>query len=105
MGSVTLTAPESLGFLAGSTLSGGIINGFDAGSSQAVKTSFYAGGSVKTPLKCLSVGFAFDYVALANVPATIDSNGDTIIPSQKSGYQNATALYLLWQATDKLSFN
>jgi hypothetical protein len=103
LGGVTLTAPDSLGFLAGSTLSGGIINGFDAGSSQATKTSFYVGGTVKTPLKCLSVGVAYDYVALANA-STIDPNtGDPVIHS--SGYQNATALYLLWKATDKLTFN
>jgi hypothetical protein len=103
LGSLTLTAPDSFGFLSGSTLSGGIINGFDSVSSQAVKTSFYVGGSVKTPLKCLSVGFAYDYVALANVPTFDPNTGDTII--QKAGYQNATALYLLWQATDKLTFN
>jgi len=103
LGGVTLTAPESLGFLAGSTLSGGVINGFDAGTSQAVKTSFYVGGSVKTPLKCLSVGVAYDYVALANA-TTIDADtGDPVIHS--SGYQNATAVYLLWQITDKLTSN
>jgi hypothetical protein len=103
LGGVTLTAPESLGFLSGSTLSGGIINGYDAASSQAVKTSFYVGGTAKTPLKCLSVGFAYDYVALGN-NTTVDPI--TLGPlSHKSGYQNAAALYLLWQATDKLSLN
>jgi hypothetical protein len=103
MGGVTLTAPDSLGFLAGSTLSGGIINGFDAGTSQATKTSFYIGGTAKTPLKNLSVGVAYDYVALANASAIDPDTGDTVIHS--SGYQNATALYLLWQATEKLTFN
>ena len=76
---MTLTAPDSLGFLSGSTLSGGIINGFDAVTSQGIKTSFYVGGSVKTPLKCLSVGFAYDYVALANAPTIDPDTGDTII--------------------------
>jgi hypothetical protein len=103
LGGMTLTAPESLGFLAGSTLSGGIINGFDAVATQGTKTSFYVGGSVKTPLKCLSVGVAYDYVGLANGTTTDPDTGDTI--NHKSGYQNATALYLLWQATDKLTFN
>ena len=103
LGGVTLTAPNSLGFLAGSTLSGGIINGFDAGTSQAVKTSFYVGGTVKTPLKCLSVGVAYDYVALANASTIDPDTGDPVLHS--SGYQNATALYLLWQVTDKLAFN
>jgi hypothetical protein len=103
LGGVTLTAPNSLGFLAGSTLSGGIINGFDAGTSQAVKTSFYVGGTVKTPLKCLSVGVAYDYVALANASTIDPDTGDPV--NHSSGYQNATALYLLWQVTDKLAFN
>lgn len=102
IGGVTLTAPDSLGFLAGSTLAGGIINGFDAGASQATKTSFYIGGTAKTPLKCLSVGIAYDYVALANA-TTFDENNAPVI--HNSGYQNASALYLLWQATEKLTFN
>jgi hypothetical protein len=103
MGSVTLTAPESLGFLAGSTLSGGIINGFDAGSAYTVKTSFYAGATVKTPLKCLSVGLAYDYVALGDTSSIDAETGDLVI--HKSGFQNASAAYLLWQATEKLTFN
>jgi len=102
MGSVTLTAPESLGFLAGSTLFGGMINGFDAGATQAAKTSIYAGATVKTPLKCLSVGLAYDYVAVGDAD-TFDSETGLVI--RRSGFQNASALYLLWQATDKLSFN
>ena len=103
MGSVTLTAPDSLGFLAGSTLFGGIINGFDAGSAYTVKTSFYVGGTVKTPLKCLSVGLAYDYVALGDTSAIDAETGDLVI--HKSGFQNASAIYLLWQATEKLTFN
>ena len=97
IGGVTLTAPESMGFLSGSTLSGGIINGYDAVTALGIKTSLYVGGTFKTPLKCLSVGLAYDYVALGN-------NTGFGTP-QTSGYQNASAAYLLWQATEKLSFN
>ncbi|MCX6923932.1 MAG: outer membrane beta-barrel protein [Verrucomicrobia bacterium] len=103
LGGVTLTAPESLGFLAGSTLSGGVINGYDAVVAHGIKTSFYVGGSIKTPLKCLSVGVAYDYVGLANNTTTDPETGDPL--AHNSGYQNATAGYLLWQATDKLTFN
>jgi hypothetical protein len=103
LGGVTLTAPESLGFLEGSTLSGGIINGYDAVVSQGIKTSFYVGGVLKTPIKCLSVGIAYDYVALADNTTTDPTTGDPI--PHDSGYQNATAVYLLWQVTDKLTFN
>ena len=101
LGGVTLTAPDSLGFLAGSTLSGGIINGYDSGI-QGIKTSWYVGGSFKTPLKSLTVGLSYDYVNLANNFA-VDANGNATV--HNSGYQSATAAYLLWQATDKLSFN
>ena len=103
LGAVTLTAPESMGFLAGSTLSGGIINGYDAVTAQGIKTSFYVGGTFKTPLKCLSVGLAYDYAALAN---NFTTDPDTLEPVvHSSGYQNAGAAYLLWQATEKLNFN
>jgi hypothetical protein len=104
MGTVTLTAPDSLGFLAGSTLSGGIINGANmwlpstsVGVNGVTETSFYAGATVKTPLKALTIGMAFDYECLGpnRVAGVIND----------SGYQYAGALYLLFQATEKLSFN
>ncbi len=99
LGSLTLTAPESMGFLAGSTLSGGIVNGYNAlvPNGGAVETSFYAGGNIKTPLKFLTVGVAFDYECLGPNRANLVSND--------SGYQYAGALYLLVQATEKLSIN
>ncbi len=103
MGAVTLTAPDSFGFLSGSTLSAGVINGYDAVTAQGIKTSFYAGGTFKTPLKSLSVGLAYDYVALARNYTTDPDTGD-LVPHD-SGYQNAGAVYVLWQATDKLTFN
>ena len=103
MGGLTLTAPDSLGFLAGSTLSGGVINGYDAVTTQAIKTSFYVGGNFKTPIKTLSVGLAYDYMALDHNTTTDPSTGD-LVP-HNSGYQNAASVYLLWQATEKLSFN
>lgn len=99
LGSLTLTAPESMGFLAGSTLSGGIVNGYNAlvPNGGAVETSFYAGGNIKTPLKFLTVGVAFDYECLGPNRANLALNS--------SGYQYAGALYLLVQATEKLSIN
>jgi hypothetical protein len=103
LGGVTLTAPDSFGFLAGSTLSGGVINGYDAVTTGAIKTSFYAGGTFKTPIKSLSVGLAYDYCALGNNTTTDPATGDLVPHS--SGYQNAGAAYLVWQATEKLSFN
>ena len=101
LGSFTLTAPDSMGFLSGSTLSGGIVNGYNAtvANGGADETSFYAGATVKTPLKNLSVGLAFDYACLAQNQAA----GVGVV--NNSGYQWAGAVYLAYQATDKLSFN
>ena len=109
VGSITLTAPDSLGFLSGSTLSGGIINGDNAlfpsttpGVNGITETSFYAGATIKTPLKALTVGMAFDYECLGpNAAQTVA--GIPVV--NNSGYQYAGALYLLIQATEKLSFN
>jgi len=99
LGSVTLTAPDSMGFLAGSTLSGGVVNGYNllVPNGGAVETSLYAGAVIKTPVKSLSVGLAFDYAWLGQNTANGTLND--------SGYQYAGALDLLWQATEKLSFN
>src|SRR5204863_1182990 len=76
-------------FLAGSTLSAGIINGYDAGTG-GTKTSWYAGGAVNTPVTNLKAGFAVDYVNLA--PNAFAN----------SGYQGSYGLYLSYQATEKL---
>lgn len=88
MGSVALTAPESLGFLAGSTLYGAVVNGFsnDYFDSQA---NFYLGATIATPITNLRLGAAADY---------LDQNvggGDTW----------ALAGYASYQATEKMSFH
>jgi hypothetical protein len=96
MGSITVTAPtNSMGFLGGSTLTGGIIDGYDA-VNAVIKTSWYAGATINTPLSNVKVGVAYDYVNLA---ANTIGGGP-----ESAGYQNATGLYLSWQATEKMSF-
>jgi len=60
MGSVTFTAPTNMGFLAGSTLTGAIINGWNSGVNQFDDTHYYAGGTINTPITGLKVGVAFD---------------------------------------------
>ena len=59
MGSVELTAPENFGFLAGSTLYAGIVNGF-SGSYGENQTSWYVGATMATPISHLRLGLAFD---------------------------------------------
>jgi hypothetical protein len=86
-GLITFTCPTNMGALAGSTFSGGAISGYDA-VNGVNKSSYYAGGTLNTPVTGLKVGFAFDYLNVANT----------------SGETWALGGYLAFQATEKLSF-
>ena len=93
--SFTLTAPTNTGFLAGSTLSACIINGFNqslfdltSGQSGANETHYYVGGTMNTPVSGLKFGTAFDYIDVHNAHGDIYSLG----------------AYAAFQATEKLSF-
>jgi hypothetical protein len=93
MGSLALTAPDSWGFMSGSTLYAGVVNGWAdnglvAPRSSAV-TSYYAGATVATPVTGLRMGASFDYLNIAH------ANNDDY----------SLAGYLSFQATEKLSFH
>jgi len=64
MGSLAITAPDSVGFLAGSTLYAGIVNGFNnsvLGTGAGVPTlNAYIGGTIATPVTGLRLGAAWD---------------------------------------------
>jgi len=93
MGSVAFTAPESLGFMQGSTLYFGVINGFDSLLDDD-RTHWYLGGTIATPVTGLKLGASFDYT-------TADIDG----AANDNPYAGAYALYLSFQATEKLSFH
>jgi len=92
MASITITAPDSWGFLKGSAWYAGIIDGL-AGNSLDT-TSVYIGGSLHTPVEGLSVGAAFDYRFKGVNAVTPGSN-----------WAYAIAGYASLQATEKLKFN
>jgi hypothetical protein len=94
MASFSLMAPESTGFLAGSMLYAGMIDGFGGTLSGANQINWYVGATLKTPVQGLAVGASYDYAgAAANT-----GHGP-------ADYANATALYLSYQATEKLKLN
>jgi hypothetical protein len=101
LGGITLTAPESMGFLKGATLYGAIVNGLNGAHSgnttESDLTQYYVGATIPTPLTGLSVGACYDYRA----------NGGTALNPGKTGssYANATSVYLSYQATEKLKLN
>jgi hypothetical protein len=92
MASTALTAPEEWGFMAGSTLYAGFVNGYSS-SGPADTFSFYTGLTMNTPVKNLKVGAAFDYL------------GSTSEFGTGSPYANAWALYTSFQATEKMSLH
>ncbi len=97
MGTVSLTAPNSWGFLGGSSLSAGVINGYSAGNT-AVRTAVYAGATVNTPITALKAGISWDY---ENVQS---QNYQNAIGSAEAWAEDV-ALYASYQATEKLSLN
>jgi hypothetical protein len=94
MGSVALTAPDSMGFLSGSTLYGGVVNGYndnkvENGLKAYSVTSYYVGMTLATPVTGLRMGASFDYLDIYR------AGNDTY----------SIAGYLSYQATEKLSFH
>ncbi len=94
MASIALTAPDSMGFLSGSTLYAGVVNGFNdiphgVLAQPLTVTSYYVGATVATPVTGLRAGASFDYLDLHPL------NNDTY----------SIAGYLSYQATEKLSFH
>lgn len=91
MGSVALTAPDDWGWVGGSTLYAGIINGFSSSTIDA-QTHYYLGATLATPVTGLKVGASLDYLEAHNYP----SSGDNVW---------TVAGYGSYQATEKLSFH
>ena len=103
MGSVTITAPSSWGWAAGSTLYAGMVYGFGGnslGTQAGNQANYYAGATLNTPIKALTVGAAFDYVQ------NLGGGGD-ITGTGLSSHADVTVfgLYATIKATDKLSFS
>ena len=105
-GEFSLTAPDSMGFLKGAALYGGIIdNGMSSfdyvtrwaprnaaaptASNSVNPINFYAGATVPTPLTGLTLGAAYDYRASG---------------LYNYSYENDIAGYLVYQCTEKLKF-
>jgi len=87
MGMISVTMPDSMGFMSGSTLYGGVIDGL--GGNTQDTTSYYAGLTLNTPVKGLAAGAAFDYRTDAASPGG-------------SNWAYALAGYLTFQASEKI---
>jgi hypothetical protein len=99
MVSVALTAPQDWGWVAGSTLYAGFVDGFSAANlantGPAKQTSWYVGATLATPVTGLKFGASFDYLDSGGRSTTaITANGNDIW---------AAGVYASYQATEKLS--
>jgi hypothetical protein len=84
MTAVTVTAPEALGPLAGTSLTAGVVDGDANGAAGAAPTAditnIYVGATVPTPVENLSLGFAWDHVNVKN-------QNDTDVIAAYAGYK------------------
>ena len=90
---VALTAPDSWGFLKGSVLNLGTIQGFDNGAVN----NYSANVTFNTPVAGLKVGLSFD--AIQSLTQNYYGGQDVSLDG------NIYGVYATYQATDKLSFS
>jgi len=113
---LTLTAPDSWGFLKGSSLYGGIdigqgINSYGPTSPGAPftgshnKTEWYVGATVNTPVKDLTFGASYDGIEHNDVYASVNNAGVITSGVLDSGYFAAYSGYVSYKITDKLTIN
>lgn len=88
MAAVSLTAPESLGPLGGTSITAGVVDGRAGGAGGPDTTQIYLGGDIPTPIENLSLGLAWDHI---NVGGASDSD--------------SIAAYIGYKATEKLGIN
>jgi len=97
MAAVTVTLPDNLGVLAGSTIYAGIVDGLnsdDVRRNSKDTTSYYVGQTLNTPLEGLSIGAAFDFR---------EDGANAIVTGDNWAW--ALAAYGSYQATEKLKLN
>jgi len=101
MGSIALTAPDSWGFMSGSSFYAGVVSGFDDNEVgpdyDENSTSYYVGATIATPVTGLRFGVAFDYLDVRHF-REISGSGNP-------GTAWALGLYASFQATEKLSLH
>jgi hypothetical protein len=95
LGGVTISAPESWGWVSGSTLYGGVVSGWNSGADNG-QTWYYAGATLNTPVTGLKVGACYDYNSM---------NGSAASLNPTKTWFNAVAGYVSYKATEKLSLH
>lgn len=107
MGAIALTAPSDWGWAGGSTLSFGVVNGFNSAAAEfggADQANAYAGLTMNTPISALKLGASVDFVQVHNAKTQFFNQG-LDGDYQGDGTVWDGALYATFQATEKLSLS
>jgi len=88
LASVTISAPDSMGVLAGSALYLGVVDGL-TGAGGDDQTNWYVGATTPTPIEGLGLGIAYDDAQDVGGVSGTDAT--------------SLALYASYQATDKMA--
>ena len=80
---ITLTAPDSLGFLKGAVLNAGVVDGRAAGTRPTAGgtgdvTSYYVGATVPTPWESVKTGVAWDHLQIDKRAGVLTADSDSI---------------------------
>jgi len=109
MGAISVTAPQSFGWLAGSSLYGGIISGFNS-ASYGDQVNYYAGATLTTPVTGLKFGVAVDYLSnpkrafnVVNAVENAINGNNNLAIYQAIQDQWAVGVYGSYQVTEKLT--
>ena len=104
MGSIAITAPESLGAFSSSTLCGGVVNGFNnsvLGSGLGMPTlNAYVGATVATPVVGLRLSIAWDLLSVDTKP-----HSGPLADTKVEADIWTIAGYASYQLTEKLSLH
>lgn len=92
LGSLTIKAPESWGFIGGSSLYAGVVNGVGSAAASTAAQNYYVGSTLNTPWAGVKVGAAYDYAG---------NNGFAGIAGT---HAEAVSGYVSIKATEKLTF-
>jgi hypothetical protein len=108
MGSIALTAPDDWGFVAGSTMYAGLVDGWNGGAGADPRQNYYVGATLNTPVTGLRVGASFDLLEQQKtLPVFIPAGAPPGFGGNPAGFNSfnahAYALYASYQATEKLS--
>ena len=107
MGAVALTAPTDWGWVGGSTLSVGVVNGFSDAAAEfggANQANVYAGLTMNTPISALKLGASLDFVQVHSAVRVFNNQGGEGDFTGDGTIWDG-ALYATFQATEKLSFS